>query len=573
MTTRAKGKLFIFEGPDGVGKTTLSRAVFNSLQLTRGDFLFESFPGKEQGTLGGVVYDLHHWPEKFGVKDVNPLSKQILHVAAHVDAIKNVIEPAIRSGKNIILDRYWWSILVYGAVGGIEMPVLEKIVSLESRFWRKLIPEAVFLICRDSPLDRDVDMDNWTDLARRYENLAERERGKYPVYKIKNDTSVEDALSIIEETILSELNVSDAATDPAKSAKKAVQPEIDFGREMTTAAPVFYPHLLPLKVSVVYDTFWKFAAKRQEVFFNRLEGKPAPWTDDPVLLNHKFTNAYRASDRVSQYLIRQVIYNPEYSSAPEDVFFRIMLFKFFNRIETWQIIAENLVVDTSDNFDFQRCDDLLTARMAAGNRIYSAAYIMPSGGKNFGMSAKHRMHLKLLEMMRSDKVYKRIADAPKMSEAFDILRAYPTLGDFLAYQFITDINYSEITNFDEMDFVVPGPGARDGIRKCFVDRGGLSEAELIRFIAERQEAEFDRLGLKFRDLWGRPLQLIDCQNLFCEVDKYARVMHPTVAGVSGRTRIKQSYKTNPKPIDYWYPPKWGINDRICPIRRGKENGV
>ena len=29
--------------------------------------------------------------------------------------------------------------------------------------------------------------------------------------------------------------------------------------------------------------------------------------------------------------------------------------------------------------------------------------------------------------------------------------------------------------------------------------------------------------VEFRDLWGRPLQLIGCQNLFCEVDKYARV--------------------------------------------------
>jgi thymidylate kinase len=562
MTTHSKGKLFVFEGPDGVGKTTLSRSVFDSLEKTRGDFIFASFPGKDQGTLGGVVYDLHHWPEKFKVKDVNPVSMQILHAAAHVDAIKNVIEPTILSGKNVILDRYWWSILVYGAVGGIEMPVLKKIVLLESRFWRNLIPEAVFLICRDAPLDRDVDMDNWTDLAKRYEDLAELERRKYPVHKIKNDSSIEDALSIIEETILSELNLSDAAIVPVRAAKKGVQPAIDFGLEMTANAPVSYPGLLPLKVSVVYDTFWKFAVKRQEVFFNRLEGKPAPWTDDPVLLNHKFTNAYRASDRVSQYLIRHVIYNPEYSSEPEDVFFRIMLFKFFNRIETWQLIAGNLVVDASENFDFQRCDELLTARMAGGNSIYSAAYIMPSGGKNFGMSAKHRMHLKLLEIMRSDKVHKWIAQAPKMSKAFDILRAYPTIGDFLAYQFVTDINYSEITNFDEMDFVVPGPGARDGIRKCFLNRGGLSEAELIRFIAERQEEEFDRLGLKFRDLWGRPLQLIDCQNLFCEVDKYARVVHPTVAGISGRTRIKQSYKSNSKPIDYWYPPKWRINDRI-----------
>ncbi len=78
-------------------------------------------------------------------------------------------------------------------------------------------------------------------------------------------------------------------------------------------------------------------------------------------------------------------------------------------------------------------------------------------------------------------------------------------------------------------------------------------------MADRQEIEFERLGLEFRGLWGRRLQLIDCQNLFCEVGKYARVSHPGTPGRWGRTRIKQRFRPNPERIDYWYPPKWGIN--------------
>ena len=54
-----------------------------------------------------------------------------------------------------------------------------------------------------------------------------------------------------------------------------------------------------------------------------------------------------------------------------------------------------------------------------------------------------------------------------MQQEFQILKAYPMVGDFLAYQFITDINYSPLTDFSEMEFTVPGPGARDGIHKCF----------------------------------------------------------------------------------------------------------
>src|SRR5204863_1668511 len=120
--------------------------------------------------------------------------------------------------------------------------------------------------------------------------------------------------------------------------------------------------------------------------------------------------------------------------------------------------------------------------------------------------------------------------------------------------------YSQLTNFSEMSFVVPGPGAKNGIRKCFQTLGGLNEVDMIRLMADRQEEEFSRLGLDFRSLWGRPLQLIDCQNLFCEVDKYARLAHPDVAGVSRRSRIKQRFAPSADPILYWYPPKWGIND-------------
>src|SRR5437660_8066882 len=149
-----------------------------------------------------------------------------------------------------------------------------------------------------------------------------------------------------------------------------------------------------------------------------------------------------------------------------------------------------------------------------------------------------------------------------MLEIFELLRSYPTICDFHAYQYVTYINYSKITNFSEMEFAVAGPGARDGIRKCFTDLGGLNETEIIKLVADRQESEFERLGLNFKSLWGRPLQLIDCQNLFCEVDKYARVAHPEIVGITGRTRIKQRFTMRLNPISPWYPPKWGLNERI-----------
>ena len=322
--------------------------------------------------------------------------------------------------------------------------------------------------------------------------------------------------------------------------------------------------LSPAQPTEVYDTYWRFAAERQEVFFRKLEGREPPWTDDPVITRHKFTNAYRAADRVSQYLLRHIIYEGD-QSVPE-VFFRTILFKLFNKIETWELLKANLGTITWEGYSFDQLDNLLSEALASKTRVYSAAYIMPSGRSAFGYGRKHQNHLRLLERMMEDEVAYRIADATKMREAFEILRSYPMIGDFLAYQFVTDLNYSEICDFSEMEFVIPGPGARDGIHKCFSDLGGLSEPDIIRLVTDRQDYEFERLGLAFRSLWGRRLQLIDCQNLFCEVSKYARVMHPDVTGVNNRTRIKQIYRPSGGSIEFWFPPKWSINNLVESFR-------
>ena len=91
-------------------------------------------------------------------------------------------------------------------------------------------------------------------------------------------------------------------------------------------------------------------------------------------------------------------------------------------------------------------------------------------------------------------------------------------------------------------------------------------------MADNQEQEFERLGLTFQSLWGRKLQLIDCQNLFCEVDKYSRVAHPQIAGISGRTRIKQKFSPTGLLESPWYPPKWGINEKISLSATQAPNG-
>jgi hypothetical protein len=309
------------------------------------------------------------------------------------------------------------------------------------------------------------------------------------------------------------------------------------------------------RATVVFDTYWRFAAERQAIFFRRLAGASAPWTEDRILSSHRFTNAYRASDRVSQYLINNVI--PAGMQTPQELFFRIILFKLFNRISTWRSLRSALGEITYADYSFHRYNEVLTDLFNRGQRIYSAAYIMPASP--FGERFKHANHLRLIELMMDDRLPEKIADAPSMKAAYQLLLGYPSIGPFLAYQYAIDCNYSDLIDFSEMDFVVPGPGAINGIHKCFIDTDGFSESDIIRAMADMSGAQFERLGIVFPDLWGRPLQLIDHQNLFCEVDKYARQAHPEVQGSSNRLRIKQAFKPSREPLSYSYPLKWRLN--------------
>lgn len=313
-----------------------------------------------------------------------------------------------------------------------------------------------------------------------------------------------------------------------------------------------------MRPTEVYASYWRFAAERLAIYYRKQENREGPWTDDPVLRMFRFTNTYRAADRVSQYLIREVQYAPYRSKAPPDLFFRTLLFKLFNRIETWEAIESAVGPVEWRPGILDRIEPVLDRLMRHGQRVYSAAYIMPA--PRLGGVRKHANHLALIKQMMDDHLADRLRQAPDLATAYEMLLRYPGLGRFLAFQYVTDLNYSEMLDFPESDFVVAGPGAIDGISKCFEDFGNHRPEEIIYEMAERQGEEFSRLGLSFPGLYGRPLQPIDCQNLFCEISKYARVAHPEVRGIADRTRIKQTYKPSAKlALPPMYPPKWRLH--------------
>lgn len=184
--------LYVLEGPDGVGKSELVRQVVALLRETGADVLDISFPGREPGTLGKLVYAVHHDAADFGLEQVSEAGRQLLHLAAHVDAIETRILPALRAGTTVVLDRYWWSMEAYGAAGGVSRRLLADMVDLERGAWDNVSPAAVILVDRDAPL-REEPMDEWRNVRAEYQRIAERESAIHPVIVLENNGALDAA--------------------------------------------------------------------------------------------------------------------------------------------------------------------------------------------------------------------------------------------------------------------------------------------------------------------------------------------------------------------------------------------
>ena len=254
--------------------------------------------------------------------------------------------------------------------------------------------------------------------------------------------------------------------------------------------------------------------------------------------------------------MKNVIYNG-INYSKETMLFRIILFKLFNKESTWELLKNNLKDITLDNFNREEYSKILTNSIERGEKIYNDAYIS-CATKAFGYDRKHDNHLALLnKMFIIDKMQDKILKCNNMTDAFNIIKSYPLIGNFMAYQLVTDINYSDIVDWKEDEFTVAGPGSLRGIKKCFISLDGMTNEDIIRYMYEHQDEEFKRLNYNFKKIGNRKLQLIDCQNIFCELDKYCRQALPSLK--SNRVKIKKKYTPKKEKIEYIYPLKWNIN--------------
>ena len=178
-----KRQVIIFEGPDDVGKSTLSenlQLAFNKMNIPCQS---ESFPGKTKNSIGELVYRIHHNAPKEGISEISDTALQALHIAAHIDFLERI------SNKNkslLLLDRCWWSTIVYGQLSKANSKVINSLINAELLLWKNLNIIVVLVSGRNTSKSLKT-----KKLSNEYRKLARTEKNKYPVICFKNVAPIE----------------------------------------------------------------------------------------------------------------------------------------------------------------------------------------------------------------------------------------------------------------------------------------------------------------------------------------------------------------------------------------------
>lgn len=282
------------------------------------------------------------------------------------------------------------------------------------------------------------------------------------------------------------------------------------------------PFRTPDKISVQNIAgLMYFIWQRETIRLAREKGQTAPWTEDPILAKYKFTNIRRKDDRVSLWIIKNIITS---NLQEKDLWFILLIARIINWPPTLQyLIDESLLFQSPDKFDPEKFSEALENFKDKGNKVYSGAYIVyptkmdPGGVKSLAI-AKHiilpasKLNENMLEILKSNSIEKFVTE---LSKSFGI-------STFMAGQVAADLTYApgHLDKAIDLTTYAPiGPGSSRGLNYLLKLTSNATwkqnEFNIILVLLSRSIEKY----LNITDL-----TLHDVQNIMCEYSKYCRTV-------------------------------------------------
>lgn len=262
------------------------------------------------------------------------------------------------------------------------------------------------------------------------------------------------------------------------------------------------------------ERFRAFVQERMRIFQKRQRGLPAPWTDDPILMDYKFCNVRREDDTVTGW-IRKNWRVPNYNDP--DLWFAMVVARFINWPETLEDL--NYPVPWSAS----RFLMVMAERKRRKLKSYTGAYMVRADREHKDKAAYQEEVV--FTPMWNARERLRPKEGDTLRSYHVLLGQFHGLGSFMAAQVVADLKYvwPLLSASDWAPFAASGPGSRRGLNRVLGRPRDASWSEEDWWLEEnRLRADMVTLGV-MRDLGEERLHGQDVQNVLCEFDKYERV--------------------------------------------------
>lgn len=301
--------------------------------------------------------------------------------------------------------------------------------------------------------------------------------------------------------------------------------------------------------------FWDFVTERQRIWHaRRVAGEPAPWTEDPILRDKRFTNVYRLLDKGTLFPLYEIIAGP---GSDQERVFQVVAYRLLNRIDSYLALRQPLA-----KWNRQAFEAGVAARRDAGLPVLTAAFVpvtMVTGGHGEkGVLPKIAGAIEVVRGRIGDFVTE-LRSCATPQEAHQAIRnmggLYKT-GPFISYQILLDLMYpakddgtAVLPQLDADSWVYMGPGSTKSIGTT-AKQLGLKAHELCGVWHEMQYDALESRGFKFlRARNGAPvgLSLADVEHGLCEWYKYRNLLK----GGNVKPNAGPGEYSPPRPVPQW----------------------
>lgn len=249
-----------------------------------------------------------------------------------------------------------------------------------------------------------------------------------------------------------------------------------------------------------HERYYAWMYERQLIWYRRYMLRvPGPWTDDPILARFRFTNTYRELDRGTLYCHDVVLPKGLENNLPHALM-RLITYRIFNKIATYDKVFRIRGYfnggDGSET-DWEGISEALTA-MHESEPIFTGAHTVSSYYHVKGSASKAEKVIEfLIELFSNiqtvaEEVTRRRGSA---QDCHKYLQSLSGIGDFLAYELISDLAYTSYVDFDEDQWANAGPGALEGLKLLYPGKPGKSPMQLMRELQTLQDRYFASMGM------------------------------------------------------------------------------